>query len=86
MQEHIRQNEPFSINTLFFRGGEDVFRDFLNFDPVTERMRKEAGYLPICYPAPMMSGYVFFTRIFPQPLMAYLALITLSLRFWEPHA
>ena len=72
------RNEPFSINTLFFRGGEDVFRDFLNFDPVTERMRKEAGYLPIYYPAPMMSGYVFFTRIFPRPLMAYLAFIVIS--------
>ncbi len=63
---------------MFFRGGADVFRDFLNFDPATERMRKEAGYLPICYPAPMMCGYVLFTRVFPQPLNAYLAFLVIS--------
>ena len=72
------RSESFSVNSIFFRGGDDVFRDFLNFDPVTERMRKEAGYLPICYPAPMMCGYVLFTRVFPRPLNAYLAFIVIS--------
>ena len=73
-----RRREPFSVNALYFRGGEDVFRDFLNFDPVTERMRKEAGYTPICYPAPMMCGYLLFTRVFSRPLNAYLAFVVIS--------
>ena len=58
------RNEAFSVNSLFFLERHDAFRDFLNFDPVTDRMRGEAGYLPICYPAPMMCGYVLFTRVF----------------------
>jgi hypothetical protein len=72
------RHEPFPLNSLFFRGGEDAFRDLLNFDPVTERMHTEAGYLPICYPAPMMCGYVLFARIFPRPLNAYLAFLVIS--------
>ena len=66
------------MNSLFFRGGEDAFRDFLNFDPATERMRADAGYLPICYPAPMMCGYVLFTTVFARPLNAYLAFLVMS--------
>jgi hypothetical protein len=72
------RHEPFAVNSLFFRGGDDAFRDLLNFDPVTERMRAEAGYLPICYPAPMMCGYVLFARVFPRPLNAYLAFLVIS--------
>src|SRR5260370_31073662 len=71
------RNDPFSVNSLFFLERQDAFRDFLNFDPATERMRGEAGYLPICYPAPMMCGYVLFTRVFARPLNAYLAFLAI---------
>jgi hypothetical protein len=72
------RNEPFSVNSLFFRGGEDVFRDFLNFDPVTERFGKDGSLPTIVYPAPMMCGYLLFTRVFTAPLSAYLGFIVIS--------
>lgn len=71
------RNDPFSVNSLFFRGGEDAFRDFLNFDPLTERFAKGGPLPTLVYPAPMMCGYLLFTRLFHAPLIAYLRFIVI---------
>jgi hypothetical protein len=81
------RNTQFTANSVFFADGKDRFRDFTNFDPITERfiayrydsgVRIEVGYPTIGYPAPMMCGYLLFTRVFPMPLHAYLAFIVIS--------
>jgi hypothetical protein len=81
------RNSQFKANSIFFADGKDRFRDFTNFDPITERFiayryeggaRIEVGYPTIGYPAPMMCGYLLFTRVFPVPLYAYLAFIVIS--------
>ncbi len=38
-----RRNTPFSARAIFFLNSGDRFRNFLNFDPVTERFSKAAG-------------------------------------------
>jgi hypothetical protein len=63
-----------------FKARAFTFTDFLDFDPVTERVvgrgEKNAGYqLVIPYPAPMMCVYIFFNRVFREPLYAYLLFI-----------
>jgi Glycosyltransferase family 87 len=70
-------NHPFSFDSIFFISGGDRFRDFTNFDPVTERFDK-SGLPPILYPAPMMCVYILFTRVFHAPLNAYLWFIIIS--------
>jgi hypothetical protein len=72
-----RLDTPFSVKSIFFVNSGDRFRDFTNFDPVTGRGTKE-GEPTICYPAPMMSAFLLFTRVFPTPLTAYLLFIIIS--------
>jgi Glycosyltransferase family 87 len=72
-------NKPFSVPSSFFvYDGTNTFRDFLHFDPVTERFSKASTLPTIPYPAPMMCVYLLFTRVFPAPLNAYLVFIIIS--------
>jgi glycosyl transferase family 87 len=78
-----QQNQPFSLTSILFKARAYSFTDFLDFDPVTERVvgrgPKNAGYqLVIPYPAPMMCVYILFNRVFREPLYAYLLFIILS--------
>lgn len=74
-----RLNKPFSVPSSFFvYQGKDVFRDFLHFDPVTERFGKDTGLPTIVYPAPMVCMYILFTRVFSAPLNAYLMFVIIS--------
>lgn len=71
------RNTPFSVKSIFFISGADRFRDFTNFDPVTERFVLDAKPT-IIYPAPMMCVFLLFFRVFPAPLNAYLIFIIIS--------
>jgi hypothetical protein len=72
-----RMQRPFSANGFFVLDAQYSFNDFTNFDPVTERM-KSIELPTIVYPAPMMCGYLIFTRLFAAPLRAYLVFIGIS--------
>lgn len=74
---------PLKVSSIMFKRCTYIFTDFLDFDPVTERLigrgsDDKAYELVIVYPAPMMCVYILFTRVFAEPLRAYLEFIVLS--------
>ena len=78
-----QRKQPFSLASILFKARAYSFTDFLDFDPVTERVvgrgERNAGYqLVIPYPAPMMCVYILFNRVFAEPLYAYLLFIIIS--------
>ena len=77
------RKQPFSLTSILFKARAYSFTDFLDFDPVTERVvgrgPNNAEYqLVIPYPAPMMCVYILFNRVFREPLYAYLLFIIIS--------
>jgi hypothetical protein len=61
----------FAWKSLLLKNAKDAFGDFTIFDPVTERFSREPGGPPLVYPAPMVCGYLLFTRFFTRPLAVY---------------
>jgi len=73
-----RRHTTFSVKSLFFRGGDDRFRDFTNFDPSTGRFSAEyiAPALPYFPAAEGM--FLVFVRVLGLRLQEFLLFICVS--------